>query len=341
MPKVFIEYKKLIDAYLQKFFADHGAELSQVPPWGADTATRLLQFTVNGKTIRGGLVLLAAEGYGQTINEDCLKIASAIELIQSGLLIHDDIIDQDRTRRGLKTLYAQFEERAQTLAVDKPTAFGSGMAMCLGDMTFFLAMQLISTVSDSKITQTLMECITKEYAAVCLAQMQDVSFGFSANIPSEEDVITMYRYKTARYSFSLPLMIGAILARAPQKDIHALEKTGENVGIAFQLRDDMLNLFGKEKQTGKPIGSDLREGKKTFVYVTTYQNATKEEQQALKNNPSVAYTLFQKYNIQSVIDKKLESLIREANNNVDNLNITKAFQQHLHDMMSFTVNRTK
>ncbi len=277
MPRAVSQYKQRIDAFVRKYLQDKQPAFRAVNLWGSDVITRLDRFVARGKTIRGSLVLLSHDMFGGANTNGALRAAGALELIHAGLLIHDDIMDQDQLRRGQDAMHVQYERATfpraavngegqrnhvkETLSNEKRKRCGEAMAMCVGDVTFFMAMELLS--SNPQIHQL----IASELSSVCLAQMQDVSSCCSAVIPSSSDVMTLYRYKTARYSFSLPLTIGAILAQALSKDIHILDELGESFGILFQIRDDQLNASGKSEETGKPVGSDAREGKKTFARI--------------------------------------------------------------------------
>lgn len=338
MPNKLIEYKRVIDNFIREDLVKRKSRLHSINEWGEDSTNRLLTFISNGKTIRGSLVLLASEAYGLNISNDVLLTASAMELIQSGLLIHDDIIDQDRTRRGADTLFVQYEHLAHSLNISEKVPFGRGMAMCIGDATFFLALELISETNASAV---LMHTIAQEYTSVCVAQMQDITFGFSHSLPTEEEVLSLYRYKTARYTFSLPLKLGAILAGAPEDEITSLELLGEQIGILFQLHDDMLNLYGNKSDTGKPVSSDLREGKKTLIYLYLYKSATLDERKKLDDGPidiSFIYELLEKYHIQQKVAQKSLEIRQKAYAILSTLSIET---DALRELIEFSEKRTK
>jgi geranylgeranyl diphosphate synthase type I len=107
--------------------------------------------------------------------------------------------------------------------------------------------------------------------------MQDVSWGASPGSPGEEEVLRLYVYKSGRYTFSLPLALGGVLGQADARTLGRLERLGECLGILFQIRDDELGLFGDPRELGKPVGSDVREGKKTLFYSYLRHRASAEE----------------------------------------------------------------
>jgi geranylgeranyl pyrophosphate synthase len=276
MPKKFTDYKKTIDLFLRQYLQEKHDSFTAINSWGPDVINRLKDFVASGKTIRGCLVLFSCDMFEGKHKDDAIKAACALELIHSGLLIHDDIMDQDRLRRGNDAMYVQYERLGDQ-------RFGESMAICVGDLTFFLGLELVSQHKD------VHELITRELSSVCFAQMQDVSFAHSKITPKKEDVLAMYRYKTARYTFSLPMMIGAMFADADKKSIQQLSVLGEHMGLLFQIQDDVLNVSGTTSQTGKPVGSDLREDKKTYASINT--DVQSEVNNLYKKNETLIHSL--------------------------------------------------
>jgi geranylgeranyl diphosphate synthase type I len=252
------ELRSFLDSRLRRT----GEEFAVLRPWGRDVPDRLSAFARGGKLIRGGLAFLGQELGGGVPDEKTLNAGAAIELIQSAFLVHDDIMDHDRLRRGMPAVFWQYREAAATRGLEDSYHYGESMGICAGDCSFFLAFRLLC---ETGMHPGLLPYCTREIYAVCLAQMQDVDFGAFPAIPAEADILTLYTWKTGRYSFSLPLAVGAMLADAGAELISSLEELGESLGIAFQMRDDELGIFGTEASLGKPIGSDIREGKKTFL----------------------------------------------------------------------------
>ena len=123
----------------------------------------------------------------------------------------------------------------------------------------------------------------RELSAVGIAQMQDVAWGASKDGVTVDEILKMYRYKTGRYSFSLPLVTGALIAGARADVRERLEACGESIGLLFQVRDDELGLFGNEEELGKPVGSDIREGKKTILMAFIMEAASPHERDRLES----------------------------------------------------------
>lgn len=262
--------ERLVTA-LRRFLEEKRTELARVNPMGAEAVRRLMEFSVRGKMIRGCLVHMGWALAGGSASADSAAAAvteagAAMELFQSGLLVHDDIMDRDPVRRGLPSIFHQYQQEASRDGSADPAHVGQALGICAGDVAYFMAFELLARapVSAPILARVLGLC-AHELSAVGIAQMQDVAWGASARPVGSDQVLRMYTYKTGRYSFSLPLLTGALLAGGSPELCAGLETCGETVGVLFQLRDDELGLFGDEKETGKPLASDLREGKKTIL----------------------------------------------------------------------------
>jgi geranylgeranyl diphosphate synthase, type I len=279
--------RERIAATLTGFFAEKKSWLARVNPLGPDAGRRLLEFALQGKMIRGCLVQL---GYslaresraGSEPPESVLMASSAMELFQSGLLVHDDIMDRDILRRGKPSIFRQYAEEAERGRSADPPRTGEALGICAGDVAYFLAFELLSRVAGepAALREVLALC-ARELAAVGIAQMQDVSWGGSKIGVTDAEILRMYTWKTGRYSFSLPLMVGSLIGGAPAILCEELEKLGECMGLLFQIHDDELGLFGSEQELGKPVGSDVREGKKTLYYARLMAAASPQERERL------------------------------------------------------------
>jgi geranylgeranyl diphosphate synthase type I len=152
-----------------------------------------------------------------------------------------------------------------------------------------MAFELLArAAAPAPVLRGVLESCARELSAVGIAQMQDVAWGASRSGGGVEEILRMYTHKTGRYSFSLPLLVGAAFAEAPKDVRSRLETFGECVGLLFQVRDDELGLFGDERQLGKPVGSDVREGKKTLLFsslVTALDPAQRRVFDGIFGNP--------------------------------------------------------
>lgn len=218
--------------------------------WSEEVIENLVDMASRGKMIRGSLLIDAYDAMGG--KEEVVEYAAAIELVHTGLLIHDDIIDRDEVRRGQKALHVQY--RSEEIS-DREA---KNLAMCAGDVAYFLAFKLISD-SDIQSTEAL-SIFSSTFARVGLGEMTDVEL--SVKEGEIRDIIQMYRDKTASYTFAMPLRLAAVLAG--RDDRRDLKNLGLKLGVLYQIKDDHLDLFSEKGDTGKPDASDIVEGKTTL-----------------------------------------------------------------------------
>ncbi len=156
------------------------------------------------------------------------------------------------------------------------------MGICAGDVGFFLAWDILSRLEvEQRRRSEVLGLVAREMCAVGVAQMQDMAFGTFSRLPDPDEVLDLYLYKTARYTFSLPLACGAVLAGAGNAAVQRLARLGTYLGVVFQIRDDDLGVFGSRARTGKPVGSDIREGKKTLLALEVLSRARGDERKRL------------------------------------------------------------
>jgi geranylgeranyl diphosphate synthase type I len=326
--------------------------LSDVNFWGEDALSRLSPFMQSGKMIRGGLVCLGYELCGRKSSSAIFPAAAAVEFIQTALLIHDDIIDRDKFRRGQPSLYYQYAQRGKEEGVADPDHFGQGMAICLGDIGFFLAFELLSQLDVAKILkESIIRLWSQELCYVGLAQMQDLYFGEARSDITPQDIMKLYQYKTARYSFSLPLKTGGILGGADAKLMAGLEKCGNAFGLLFQVKDDELGLYGSEKDLGKPVGSDLKECKKTLHYYYLHQKADRKDVERFEmicgsEDLSLSMVdevreMMKKYSVDEIIAQKMVRLQGELEEEIAALDIPEKYQDIFYDLLDFSLKRKK
>jgi geranylgeranyl pyrophosphate synthase len=224
-----------------------------------------------GKRLRASLVKLGYMISGGAEHPALYDAAMAYEIFQTAILAHDDIIDKSPLRRGKPTLYKTLETHGTAfLSPQKDMQhYGVSQTICLGDMGLYMAIQLIAD-SDfepaiknraiSYFSQTVIDTIAGELLDVELPYVQDPH-----NITAD-DLMSVCRYKTARYTITGPMTLGAILANASDHTQNAIKEFGDFLGVAFQMRDDLLGIFGDEKTIGKSVTSDCEEGKMTLLY---------------------------------------------------------------------------
>lgn len=213
---------------------------------------------LGGKRVRPVLVLMAAEIFGSDYKK-ALDAALAIEVFHNFSLVHDDIMDAAPLRRGKKTVHERW---------DVNTAILSGDAMLIR------AYQLFENYSGETFRQ-LAELFSKTAIEVCEGQQYDIDFETRDKV-SIEEYLKMIEYKTA-VLVGASLKMGAIVANASKENAEKIYEFGRLLGIAFQLQDDYLDAFGDPDSFGKQVGGDIIENKKTFLYLTSLQEAASNE----------------------------------------------------------------
>lgn len=209
---------------------------------------------IGGKRIRPVLTLLAAEMFGYSTDKS-LNAALATELFHNFTLLHDDIMDNASLRRGKPTVHEKWN---------------SSVAILSGDTMLISAYQLLAQ-NDPKVLPQLLNTFNSVAIEVCQGQQLDMDFE-EKNVISVDDYLNMIRLKTA-VLLGAALKIGAIITEAPADSVNQLEQFGINVGIAFQLQDDLLDVYGEVHEFGKRIGGDILANKKTFLMVKAMELA--------------------------------------------------------------------
>lgn len=247
-----------LDRSLPRLVALHGA----LEPLADELRAFVLE---GGKRIRPSLLLVGHGAAGGDV-EDVLGPALALELLHTCALLHDDIIDAAPTRRGRPTTHRTFTARhAEAGWSGDSRQYGEAVAILLGDLAFVQADELFldtEVPTDRLLAGLRMFCVLRE--EVMAGQYLDLHAAASRTT-SVDLALTVTTMKSARYSVARPLQLGAVLAGAPAELVAGLGRVGEPLGRAFQVRDDLLGVFGSEAETGKSAASDLAEGKRTLL----------------------------------------------------------------------------
>jgi len=263
----------LADYFEQKIAFSSELDDSYAELWRVTASVTQL----GGKRFRPYLLLMTYQGLGGEHYNQVLPIAAAQELLHVSLLIHDDIADNDYIRHGQPNVAGTMRQKYRSLTTEQDaTKYANNAALLAGDLLIAGAHQLIaeSGVSPKQKTQAML-VMGKGIDIVAGGQLLDMEHGLkSFNV---KDSLKVANYKTSSYSFMVPLVIGAQLAGAGETTIKQCEELAFNLGIGFQLVDDLLGLYGDEEVTGKPILSDIREGKHTYLMAQTFALASSQQ----------------------------------------------------------------
>jgi geranylgeranyl diphosphate synthase, type I len=344
--------KQKISDYLTGFF---NQERNSYTNFSLDETLliRLRDFSLAGKMNRGGILIAMYEALAEKpVSEFGIICGAALELLESGLLIHDDIMDEDDKRRGKLSIHTQIAQFQKGLSESKHNKFGSDAAMCLGDVAFFLAFQILSQLTvEASIKTDLLNLFSRELAKLCFSQVEDLRLTGSINGVSEKEILAMYAGKTSRYTWTLPLLAALSLSGKSKLYRLSFEKIGFYAGLIYQLIDDDIGLFGDEKDIGKSVGSDVREGKKTplFIYTISHlNNADSAEFLKLygKNTislPEIALIrqLVIRSGAKTYIDTLIEKLEKDIEKEIGSSTLPDKVMIVLRNLVSFFNNRKK
>lgn len=209
---------------------------------------------LGGKRLRPLLTLMSCDLFGGNIR-DAIAPAMGLELFHNFTLLHDDIMDQAPIRRGKETVFKKWNTNSAILS---------------GDTLFVMAYDYVSKTTPALLPGVL-ELFNDTARKVCEGQQYDMDYEYQSQV-SIQDYILMIRLKTA-VLISCSLKLGAIIARAPEHQARLIYDFGENLGLAFQLQDDYLDVFGEVSKFGKEIGNDIVTNKKTYLFLKAYELA--------------------------------------------------------------------
>jgi geranylgeranyl diphosphate synthase type II len=279
-----------VDAVLDRFFGLAKTRASGIGPRYVTLWETLENNTAGGKRFRPSMVLAAYESFGGTDFETAAYVGAAFELLHTALIVHDDVIDRDFIRRGGPNVSGSYRDLAQTAGIPVPTAEHRGMSVAViaGDLALFNSFRLLDRSGvGGELRERLHEIFDEAMFASAAGELLDVDFSLHPNPPSVEDIVDMERLKTAVYSFETPLQAGALLAGADEAAVEVLGSFGRNLGIAYQIIDDLLGVFGDEGDTGKSTLGDLREGKRTVLIANAATTAQWSDIEPLFGNPDL------------------------------------------------------
>lgn len=283
-----------------------------------------------GKRLRPLLTLISTQMFGGNPDK-ALPAALAIEIFHNFTLLHDDIIDQAPLRRGHETVYKKWNTNTAILS---------------GDTMFAIAYGQLAS-SDPLLLPDLMKVFTKTAVEVCEGQQYDIDFEESDNV-SIPGYINMIRLKTA-VLLAASLKIGAIVAGAGAADAENIYLFGENLGIAFQLQDDLLDAFGDEGLFGKKTGGDIVANKKTFLYLKALECCGDDEKMLRslysgrnhndEDKVKQVLGIFKKAGVREHTELAITEYFKKAMQSLDNISLDESAKKILSRLAKDMLNR--
>jgi len=273
-----------VDKALHDFLQRATAPLAQISPdlepFGAVTEAFVLD---GGKRLRPAFCVWGHRAAGGADSDEIVRAAASLELLQACALVHDDVIDASDTRRGAPAVHRRFAatHRGQGWRGD-PEAFGAAAAILLGDLALIWADTMLaeSGMQPAALQRAFATWDAMRIEVMCGQYLDVVEQARGGG--SVERALRVARYKSAKYTVERPLHLGAVLAGADDELLTVLSDYGLPLGEAFQLRDDVLGVYGDPAETGKPAGDDLREGKRTVLVAFAIESANDAQQDTMR-----------------------------------------------------------
>ena len=289
--------------------------------------------SLGGKRIRPVLMLLSYNLWREQ-PEDILMPAVGLETYHNYTLLHDDLMDNADMRRGHETVHRRWD---------------ANKAILSGDSMLVLAYQRVAQVPADKLQQVL-DLFTVTALEIGEGQEYDMTFE-TRNDVTEDEYIEMIRLKTS-VLLACAMKMGAILANAPQQDVERLYKVGEQLGLAFQLQDDLLDVYGDPKVFGKAIGGDITSNKKTYMLINAVNRANAEQRAELERwisatdfdrseNVAAVTRLYDEIGIRQLCEQKINHYFDLARQTLSEVNVPEERKHYLRQYMEEMLHRNK
>lgn len=287
--------------------------------------------SLGGKRIRPLLTLIACDMFGGNV-DDALPAAAGLEMYHNHTLLHDDVMDKADMRRGKPTVHKCWSENAAILS---------------GDAMLILAFKTFSSL-DSKYIADVLPLFTETTLQICEGQQYDMEFETRNDVTAEE-YLQMIRLKTA-VLLAASLKIGAIVGGASKEDADLIYEFGIQIGLAFQLQDDILDVYGDPAVFGKKIGGDIMCDKKTFLLISAVNNASDEDLNVLKSwvgktsdaekKIAAVTEVYERTGTRALAEKEMEKCYEKAVACLNKISVSESQKTLLKEVMAKLVNRS-
>lgn len=319
------EARNLIDKHLDNIkFPDEPRELY-------DPVRYIL--SIGGKRIRPALCLLACDMFAGSV-DSALHPATAIEIFHNFTLLHDDIMDRSELRRGQETVHVRWDENVAILS---------------GDVMSILASRFMNEAPGA-VLRNVNDVFLRTAMEVCEGQQMDMNFEKKQTV-EEEEYLKMIELKTA-VLIAASLKIGAMLGGAAERNAAELYHFGRDLGIAFQLQDDLLDAYGDPEMFGKKPGMDIVDNKKTILMITALKDAGKEQKKTLlgwldaenfdpEEKVQSVMKIFDELQIREKVEKIINRFYEASIKSLDNLNTPRERKSELYAFSEYLMQRKR
>ncbi len=271
------KYSEIIEEYLKRFLNETATEAKKYHPFIEKIYSDIQEFILRkGKRLASCSTLLVYKGYSGKVDDNILKICIGIELYRHAILVHDDLVDLDVSRRGGPTLHKKFMNSYSPY----DNRFGDSVAVFTGNIIYSLANQVILNSNFSpNVIDRVLDLSSKAYRDVNESQILDLLFE-QKDVPMDE--WTVMASKRAATLFKVTLLTGAIFADAPENDLRLLEKAATNLGYSFDIQDDIIDTFAKKEEYGRSTCLDISKNKKPLHIICALNSEDSQKIEALK-----------------------------------------------------------
>jgi geranylgeranyl diphosphate synthase, type I len=314
-----------LQASLEEFVAAQGELLLPLGPDAARLVEAARGAVSGGKRLRARFCQAGfgavREPSGSAEVTGLVRAAAALELLHASALVHDDLMDASDTRRGGPAVHRAFERRHREAGWrGDPEQYGAAAAVLLGDLLLSWADERLRTCGlPAPVVLEALRLFDATRSEVVAGQFLDVSVQARGDADVEQ-AMRVLRYKSAKYSVERPLQVGAALAGGTPRTLAALSAYGVPLGEAFQLRDDLLGVFGDPRVTGKPAGDDLTEGKRTVLVALALQGSPEEDARRLDEALGTPLVGVEVAELQRVIERS--GAVAEVERRIEELSST-------------------
>lgn len=348
----FIYYKSKLKEFEVELKKINKTFIEKDNPIVIDAINKFISMNGDGKFLRGCLIDL---GYKLNKNDDYAKTLSlAYETFETSILIHDDIIDNAHLRRNKETIHETYKNEFKKYNVENDNTNNS-LALCIGDLGFFYTTELITKkYKNDKNLAKLLSYYNNIVIKTIKGEIIDVALPFiekndKKHTLHEEDIMEIYKLKTSWYTIVGPFVLGMILGNSKAKDMETFEKILEPLGIAFQIKDDILGIYSSKEILGKSVYSDIEEFKQTILYsyIKTKRNDLLDEllkyygRSINEEESKKVQQLFEESGALEYATNKMNEMFNEAYTNIKSMDIKEYIKNILLGLILFLRLREK